>query len=177
MAPNGQPLGSFGDRLLAFLLDYVIHFAFAMITTVPIYLWWFFSFMSFVEEEAGTRYEPYTSGPDSSEVFTAIILPMFGMMAAIMVLNLLFTYLYFVEYQFRRGQTVGKKVMKLKITPLDPAAPLTRMDLVKRWGVATVVGSFVPFFNYLDGFWQLWDKPFQQCLHDKAAKTVVVKVG
>jgi hypothetical protein len=29
----------------------------------------------------------------------------------------------------------------------------------------------------IDGFWQLWDKPFQQTLHDKAAQTVVVKVS
>jgi hypothetical protein len=28
----------------------------------------------------------------------------------------------------------------------------------------------------VDGLWQLWDKPFQQCLHDKAAGTVVVKL-
>ncbi|MEU3454082.1 hypothetical protein ABZ671_10820 [Micromonospora sp. NPDC006766] len=28
-----------------------------------------------------------------------------------------------------------------------------------------------------DGFWQLWDKPWQQCLHDKFAGTVVVKVA
>ena len=34
----------------------------------------------------------------------------------------------------------------------------------------------MPFFSYLDGLWQLWDKPFLQTLHDKAAQTVVVKV-
>jgi len=28
----------------------------------------------------------------------------------------------------------------------------------------------------VDGLWQLWDKPFQQCLHDKAAGTVGVKL-
>ena len=34
----------------------------------------------------------------------------------------------------------------------------------------------MPFLSYVDGLWQLWDKPYQQTLHDKAAKTVVIKV-
>jgi hypothetical protein len=51
------------------------------------------------------------------------------------------------------------------------------MHLVKRWAVQWAAGSVVPLLHYLDGFWQLWDKPLQQCLHDKAANTVVVKVG
>jgi hypothetical protein len=34
----------------------------------------------------------------------------------------------------------------------------------------------VPFLSYLDGLWQLWDKPYLQCLHYKFAQTVVVKV-
>ncbi len=29
-------------------------------------------------------------------------------------------------------------------------------------------------FLLLDDLWPLWDKPWQQALHDKAAKTVVV---
>jgi hypothetical protein len=34
----------------------------------------------------------------------------------------------------------------------------------------------VPFFNLLDGLWMLWDKPYLQALHDKAADTAVIKV-
>ena len=41
--------------------------------------------------------------------------------------------------------------------------------LAKRFLVQDVAGSFVPFFSWLDGLWQLWDKPYQQCLHDKFA--------
>ena len=37
-----------------------------------------------------------------------------------------------------------------------------------------VVEALLP---WLDGLWQLWDKPLRQCLHDKAADTVVVKTG
>ena len=76
----------------------------------------------------------------------------------------------------RTGQTVGKKVMKLRVVPIDPSATLTRGMAGRRYLVQFVAGSFVPFLSYLDGLWQLWDKPYQQCLHDKVAETVVVKV-
>ena len=78
---------------------------------------------------------------------------------------------------FRTGQTIGKKVMKIRIVPIDPTATLTRGAAAKRYLVEFVAGSLVPFLSAtLDGFWQLWDKPYQQTLHDKAAKTVVIKV-
>jgi hypothetical protein len=46
-----------------------------------------------------------------------------------------------------------------------------------RYLIEFVAATFVPFLPYLDGLWQLWDKPYQQTLHDKAAKTVVIKVS
>jgi uncharacterized RDD family membrane protein YckC len=103
---------------------------------------------------------------------------LFAIEIGFLVLLMGLYYLYYVEYQLRRGgQTVGKRVMKVRVTPLDPAGRLNRGMLAKRWLVQAVAGSFIPFFSYLDGFWQLWDKPFQQCLHDKFAQTVVVKVN
>jgi hypothetical protein len=43
--------------------------------------------------------------------------------------------------------------------------------------VQSLAPQFIPFLGLIDGLWQLWDKPLQQCLHDKAAQTVVVKLG
>jgi hypothetical protein len=82
---------------------------------------------------------------------------------------------YQVELMYRSGQTVGKRVARIKVIPIEPGAPLTRKTAAMRWLVEHIVGGFVPLFQWIDGLWQLWDKPFQQCLHDKAAHTVVVK--
>ena len=67
--------------------------------------------------------------------------------------------------------------MKIKIIPLDPTEQLTRGMLAKRFLVEHVATLFIPAFNWIDGLWQLWDKPYQQCLHDKFAKTVVIKLS
>ena len=40
------------------------------------------------------------------------------------------------------------------------------------WIVVSVLGVY----NTIDSLWLLWDRPFQQCLYDKYAKTTVVKV-
>jgi uncharacterized RDD family membrane protein YckC len=93
----------------------------------------------------------------------------------VLVLALLITYIYEVEMMFRSGQTVGKRVMKIRVIPLDPALPLTRVHAVRRFLVQQGSG-LVPGLNWVDGLWQLWDKPYRQCLHDKFATTVVIKL-
>lgn len=75
-------------------------------------------------------------------------------------------------------QTIGKKAMKLRVVSLEHGG---RPEDGALWMRAAVYGlpSVVPYigslFALLNVLWQLWDKPFQQCLHDKPAKTVVVK--
>ena len=49
--------------------------------------------------------------------------------------------------------------MKIRVVPIAPAGRSTRGMLAKRFLVQGVAGAFVPFFSYLDGLWQLWDKP------------------
>jgi hypothetical protein len=53
---------------------------------------------------------------------------------------------------------------------------MTRGVAARRWLANVVAGAIIPFWRWIDGLWQLWDKPYQQCLHDKFARTVVVKV-
>jgi hypothetical protein len=50
-----------------------------------------------------------------------------------------------------------------------PSARLTRIMTIKPY--------LVLFLAIIDGLWQLWDKPYLQTRHDKAAETVVVKVS
>ncbi|MBV6700197.1 RDD family protein [Kitasatospora aureofaciens] len=75
-------------------------------------------------------------------------------------------------------QSVGKKVMKLRVVSAEHGGRPTDNELWTRCAVyglpqaAYCIGSLFSLVNVLS---LLWDKPLQQCFHDKAAKTVVVK--
>jgi hypothetical protein len=69
---------------------------------------------------------------------------------------------------FWQGRTVGKALLKLRIAELS-GRPLTPLRALKRYG-----GYAAGFATGGLGFVQaLWD-PNRQCLHDKAAHTVVL---
>src|SRR6185436_5592760 len=109
--------------------------------------------------------------PDPFDVVGPFLL--IGGAALVVILGV--RYLYEVEAMFRSGQTIGKRALKLRVIPLDPSLPLNRTMAFKRFLVQFVATSVVPGLNWVDGLWQLWDKPYRQCLHDKWAQTVVIK--
>jgi uncharacterized RDD family membrane protein YckC len=179
MSPGGQPLAEFGERLLAYLIDYAILFAVSLVILVPIIIAQFSIMVGPMDDferriQAG---ENPTFSEVWGELFGSVIGPLLGLYAAMILLLLLIQYVYHVELMFRSGQTVGKRVMKLQVVTLDPAGSVTRAVATKRWLVESVAATFIPGFVYLDGLWQLWDKPYRQCLHDKFAVTTVVKVS
>jgi uncharacterized RDD family membrane protein YckC len=174
-APDGQPLAEFSDRLLAFLVDAAVFFVFSLILIVPAFIG-----MYLVLTDAAGKLQHDANGYVTSKPsLAAVLLPILAIYGGVLILAVLFSYLYEVEHALRRqGTTWGKRVMKIKIVPLaDSTAPVTRAMLFKRWLVWYVLSAVVPFFRWIDGFWQLWDQPYKQCLHDKWAATVVVKVG
>ncbi|PGH50180.1 RDD family protein [Streptomyces sp. Ru87] len=75
------------------------------------------------------------------------------------------------------GQTVGKKLMRIRVAMLENGAvPAGRPGWFR--AATYSLPQLVPCCGFV--FWLVnvlfctWDKPYQQCLHDKAAKTVVV---
>jgi uncharacterized RDD family membrane protein YckC len=172
LSPGGAPLADFGSRLLAALIDGAILTGVAMIIVLPVFFTVFFTRMTDVINST----DPATGQPDPATVFSGFFLPLLLVELGLIAFTLVIYYFYYVEMLFRSGQTVGKKALKIRIVPLDPSATLTRGMAAKRYLVEFGVSVLVPFFQYLDGLWQLWDKPFQQTLHDKFAQTVVIKV-
>ncbi|KIF04772.1 hypothetical protein PL81_16800, partial [Streptomyces sp. RSD-27] len=80
-------------------------------------------------------------------------------------------------FTHKGGQTLGKKAMRLRVAMLDngsvPSSGASAARAATLW---------VPFFLCCGLWWVivgisiLVDKPYQQGLHDKAGKTVVVSV-
>lgn len=156
-APNGQELADVWMRLLARMIDGLIVGGLVSVIVVPLVV------VIFVLT---------VNSGDSGGTFVGVLL--LTELAAF-VLTLVGQYVYDVEYAKRSGQTVGKRVLKLRIVPLDPRQPLDRGTLAKRWLVSSP-GGLVPGLGLFNALWCLWDQPYRQCLHDKFAKTVVVKV-
>ena len=170
-APDGRPLAEFGDRLLAYLIDMAIFVGVGLVLMVPGFIA-IFAIMgsAFTTDAQGNLVDEPT--------FASVFVPIIAIYGAIFLVAIVVQYLYAVELTLRKnGQTYGKRAMKIQVVPLEPGAPLTRALVTKRWLVHYVLALFVPFFSYIDGLWQLWDQPYRQCLHDKWAGTVVIKVG
>jgi len=79
----------------------------------------------------------------------------------------------------KSGQTIGKKLMKMRVADLaDGSTPSVQTALIR----AAVL--WLPFafccacvWTVICGGWSFFDRPYKQGLHDKAAKTVVVSTG
>ncbi|GAA4082101.1 RDD family protein [Streptomyces shaanxiensis] len=79
----------------------------------------------------------------------------------------------------RTGQTLGKKLLNMRVANLDNGAtPSVQTSLIR----AAVL--WIPFafccaciWTAIAGGWSFFDKPYKQGLHDKSAKTVVVSTG
>jgi uncharacterized RDD family membrane protein YckC len=165
IGPSGHPLATFGDRFLAYLIDSLIVGSVTFVLSCPIMIF--------------TVFVPLINAADTmneDRLPVAVFAWYLVFYAAVAAVQIILSYLYFVEYQLRSGQTVGKRVMSLRVLPIQPGQPLDRGILVRRYLVQFVAGLFVPLLSLLDGLWQLWDKPHQQTLHDKVAETVVAKV-
>ncbi|MFI5493279.1 RDD family protein [Actinoplanes sp. NPDC051859] len=172
LGPDGRPLADFGTRLLAYLIDSMIASAAALALFTPLLVWFVFSTISSLEAQPGD-----VEQLSESEVFTEFFLPFVLLELGFLVVIMVAYYFYYVEMMYRSGQTLGKKLMKVRVVPLEPGAKLTRGMAAKRYLLEFVGGLLVPFLSVLDGLWQLWDKPLQQTLHDKVAKTIVIKVA
>ncbi len=168
-APDGRRLAEFGDRLVARLIDVAILGAIATVLVTPLII----GFVVWLTDRVRTDVEAGTGEPPA---FGSIVGPWLLMYAGVLLLAFVAHYLYEVEYACRHnGQSIGKRAMKIRIVALDPASTYHRGLALKRWLIMDVVGTVLPGFVYVDGLWQLGDKPYRQCLHDKYATTVVVK--
>ncbi|MET8039663.1 RDD family protein [Micromonospora sp. NPDC005215] len=174
LSPGGQPLASFADRLLAWLIDSALASAVSLVLFLPFFL---VLWLRMATEITQTNPDGSLVEPDMATLFVEFFLPMLLLQFGFLVVTLGLYWLYHVEYLKRGGQTVGKKALKLRVVPIDPTRTLDRRMAGRRWLVQYLGGSLVPAGAYVDGLWQLWDKPWQQCLHDKFAETVVVKVS
>jgi uncharacterized RDD family membrane protein YckC len=73
------------------------------------------------------------------------------------------------------GQTVGKKAMGIRVAMLADGSPPAGSAGWIRAALYSLPNIVCCVWQLVNVLWCVWDRPYQQCLHDKAARTVVVK--
>ncbi|WP_326796109.1 RDD family protein [Streptomyces sp. NBC_01808] len=142
------PLGGLGRRLLARIID-------GLIVYIPVSL--FLTLIGRIDEFA-----------DSDNTGTQYAWGIFGILVYLVYEGLMLT---------RSGQTVGKKLMGIRVGMLENGAVPAggpgwiRAAVYSLPAIAPCIGTLFWLYNVLSC---TWDRPYRQCVHDKAAKTVVV---
>jgi uncharacterized RDD family membrane protein YckC len=119
---------------------------------------------------------PTDGSAPSQSAMTALQADLLSMSTSITVISVVVSALYQLPQNKAWGRTLGKRALGLRIRPLAADVPLGWGQVIARWGVFeafSIVLGGLPLL--LDCLWPLWDKPWQQALHDKAAKTIVVR--
>lgn len=142
--PGMPPLGSWPNRILARLIDYLLVQAVAILIVLPF-------------ASIGGR-----SGSASSFWLACGLWLIYeGLMVS------------------RDGQTLGKKAMKVRVAMLIDGNVPTQSAAWTRSAVFILpaVICCAMLWWLIDGIFGVFDKPYRQCVHDKAAKTVVVSTA
>ncbi|MDT0546833.1 MULTISPECIES: RDD family protein [Streptomyces] len=98
------------------------------------------------------------------------------------VMTIVYALVYFVYEGLmltKYGQTVGKKVMKIRVAMLENGEiPAGQPGWLRAgtYSLPEIVPCCGFIFWLINVLWCTWDRPYHQCLHDKVAKTVVVSV-
>lgn len=152
---------SFGRRLVALFLD-------ALVLT-------FVNFLIFLVVRYGIL---YTLLPPNSASSTDVSVRESALYAAnlasglVPILNLVINSVYFIYLTGRRGQTLGKKALGIKVVKIGTLQQPGYMTAFLREAVGKFLSALVLLLGYL---WALWDKR-QQTWHDKIAGTLVINV-
>lgn len=171
--PAGPQLAGPGRRLLARVIDGVIVGLIGSPATVPLFLRYYRHLTDTVDAAAAATRAGRPTTPTVYDGATVRLL------AAIGVISLVVSFGYEVPQLARWGQTIGKRICRVRVVRRDGRRGVGTATAAVRWLVSGAAPS-VPWvgglFGILDGLWLLWDRPWRQCLHDKAAATIVVRV-
>ncbi|WP_181387373.1 RDD family protein [Streptomyces sp. Act143] len=89
----------------------------------------------------------------------------------VLAVLLVFGALYEALPTAKWGRTLGKKLLGLEVRDIEGGEPPSFGAALRRWLVYSVPGLLV--IGVVGVVWGLFDKPWRQCWHDKAAHTFV----
>ncbi|MDF3144795.1 RDD family protein, partial [Streptomyces sp. T21Q-yed] len=156
-----RPAG-LGKRLAARLLDTVVLAAVTAVAAVPL----------------GTQAldhvnDKIDAAKLSGETVTVWLLDgtTSAYLGIVLAVLLLFGLVYEVVPTVKWGRTLGKKVLGLEVRDIEAHEPPTFGPALRRWLVYSIPGLLG--IGVVGVLWCVFDRPWHQCWHDKAARTFV----
>jgi uncharacterized RDD family membrane protein YckC len=177
--PDGQPLAGWGRRFAALVLDGLVQLPLSIAVGWPFVSRVVDTYSSYFRDAvdaSGSGSAP----PSSADLMSSTMGPMAGYAAVAVLVSLLYNAGFLKVLQ----ATPGKLALGLRVRLRERPGRMSWGTVLLRWltqnaaslvGVVPVVGSVAALYPLLDGLWPLWDDK-RQALHDKAARTNVVRV-
>jgi uncharacterized RDD family membrane protein YckC len=172
--PHGYPVANPALRLAARAIDTVVLLGLnALVNGYFIYLWWQ-SFLPYYREitRSGASQPSEAQVPPQYET----------LLLAITIIGIALWFAYEVPAVANTGQTLGKRLVGIKVLRVDADEPVGFRRSIRRWnpmGLPTFLWTCGVGFvlQAIDAVFVLFDRPLHRALHDKTAGTVVVHVG
>jgi uncharacterized RDD family membrane protein YckC len=168
--PHGFALAGLGQRLMARILDILA----VLVLNVVVNGWFAYQLwqeMAPVIQTAMT--DPFGEQPQPTARMDTLLWTM-------LIIATLLWLLYEAPATGSRGQTLGKRIMQIKVVRLESTEPLGFGRAFRRWAR---LGLWTPLWGcaglglllqFIDSVSPLFDQRLHQALHDKTAQTVVV---
>jgi uncharacterized RDD family membrane protein YckC len=174
MGAKNPALAEWWRRLLARLIDgFIIAVIFAPVWVPP---WRTFirSVQNIANQYPGGQ---LNANPAASTALASAEGHLVGKMVAIFFATYVVVFLYDWIQHWQWGQTIGKRVLGTRVirddgNPSIGAGPACGRAAI--YAFAPLIPIAGSLFELINELWLTWD-PRRQCLHDKAAHTVVVK--
>jgi uncharacterized RDD family membrane protein YckC len=170
--PHGLPLAGLGRRLVARLVDIVA----VLILNVLVNGWLAYQWWLEVEPVfRATMADPFATPQEVSVRSSYLVL-------TILVVATALWFAYEVPALANSGQTLGKRLLQVKVVKVENTEALGFGRAFRRWAR---LGMWTPFWScyglgflaqLIDSGSVLFDQKLHQALHDKSAATVVVAV-
>ncbi|MFG3557883.1 RDD family protein [Micromonospora sp. NPDC047557] len=176
--PHGLRLAGYGRRLVARLIDFGLVFALNVLVNGWFVWRWLDELMPYWREAFRRGLE----GNTSTEGMPPISEQTGLLQVVIVVIATALWLAYEVPAMAANGQTIGKRVMRIKAVPIAADQPLGFGRALTRWttlGLPTLLwycAGLGLLLQLVDSLSPLFDHPLRRALHDKRAQTVVVEV-
>jgi uncharacterized RDD family membrane protein YckC len=176
-AANDPSLAEWWQRLLARLIDGAVVGVVLIGLWIPIVLSATNRLRSVANQYSGNMNSPAAQNA-MNHAFSQAFGQAFVAILLVVAANGVILFVYDWVQHGLWGQTLGKRALGTKVVTADTRSKISGGAAAGRaavYGLAPLVPFVGGIFGLLNELWLLWD-PQRQCLHDKAARTVVVKV-